>query len=529
MQDTLTKREIVEHFLKEGVLLSADVLEKISNKLTLRELTKLLSEKTSSQEILTITDDIQQLLQKKKRLNINWQEFEKARVQFEKNRNIEVYNKFMQYMDLADEPELDKPRGSIKVLFSYTEKSRKREIKDFVAFFNARYKAIEKMLLGRQELQNTTSISRILQKKDRETVSVIGIVKDKQYTKNNNIMLEVEDPTGTIRVVISKNKPELYNAAKEIIHDEVIGVIGTSGDRIIFSNKLVWPDIPYTKELKKAPDKAYAVFLSDIHVGSTKFLPEEFNKFLKWLNGTAGNDAQREIAQHVKYIFIVGDLVDGIGIYPTQESELEIKDIYEQYSRCAELLQQIPKHIPIIICPGNHDAVRIAEPQPPLDREFAKPLWKLPNVVMVSNPSMVNIHSTEDFPGFNVLLYHGYSFDYYVANVDTIRLRGGYDRADLIMQFLLQRRHLAPTHTSTLYIPDPDKDPLVIETAPDFFITGHIHKSSVSNYRNVTLISGSCWQSKTTFQEKVGHHPEPCRVPIVDLQTRNVKILKFLD
>jgi DNA polymerase II small subunit len=124
-------------------------------------------------------------------------------------------------------------------------------------------------------------------------------------------------------------------------------------------------------------------------------------------------------------------------------------------------------------------------------------------------------------------MYHGYSFDYYVANVDDIRRSGGYDRADLIMKFLLQRRHLAPSHTSTLYIPDPEKDALVIDKAPDIFCTGHIHKSSVSHYRGITLISGSCWQKTTPFQMKVGHHPEPARVPAVNLKTREVKILKF--
>ena len=140
---------------------------------------------------------------------------------------------------------------------------------------------------------------------------------------------------------------------------------------------------------------------------------------------------------------------------------------------------------------------------------------------------MVNIHSSKDFPGFNILLYHGYSFDYFVAHVDSLRNNGGYDRADLIMKFLLQRRHLAPTHTSNLYIPDMKKDPLVIDPIPDFFVSGHIHKSVTSNHRNVTMICSSCWQSKTAFQEKMGHNPEPSRVPIVNLQTRGVKILKF--
>ena len=248
---------------------------------------------------------------------------------------------------------------------------------------------------------------------------------------------------------------------------------------------------------------------------------------MQWIRGEIGNEAQRSIAEKIKYIFILGDIVDGCGVYPGQEEELIIKDIYEQYKRCAELLAQIPQDKKIIICPGNHDAMRLAEPQPQLYRDFAEQLYKLPNIIMVSNPSTVNIHSSEDFPGFDVLLYHGYSFDYFVSNTDAIRNRGGYNRADILMKFLLQKRHLAPTHTSTLYIPDAVKDPLVIERVPDFFVTGHIHKSIASNYRNTTLICGSCWQSKTSFQERVGHQPEPSRVPIVNLKTREIKILKF--
>ena len=72
-----------------------------------------------------------------------------------------------------------------------------------------------------------------------------------------------------------------------------------------------------------------------------------------------------------------------------------------------------------------------------------------------------------------------------------------------------------------------EKDQLVIEQVPDFFVTGHIHKSKAAAYRNVTMICGSCWQSRTAFQEKVGHNPEPARVPVLNLQTRKFKLLKF--
>jgi len=95
------------------------------------------------------------------------------------------------------------------------------------------------------------------------------------------------------------------------------------------------------------------------------------------------------------------------------------------------------------------------------------------------------------------------------------------------MRFWLKRRHLAPTHTSTLYIPETEKDPLVIDKIPDFVVTGHIHKAMIANYRNITLICGSCWQEKTSFEEKMGLHPEPAKVPLINLQTREVKILNF--
>jgi hypothetical protein len=95
------------------------------------------------------------------------------------------------------------------------------------------------------------------------------------------------------------------------------------------------------------------------------------------------------------------------------------------------------------------------------------------------------------------------------------------------MKYLLQRRHLAPTHKSNLYIPDPKKDPLVIDKIPDFFITGHIHRVSLSNYKNITMVNCSCWTDITEDSEKRGLQPQPAKVPIINLKTREVKIINF--
>ncbi|MFT4343445.1 MAG: DNA-directed DNA polymerase II small subunit [Candidatus Woesearchaeota archaeon] len=415
----------------------------------------------------------------------------------------------------------------IKIIQDYDLIPHKWEVSDFVGYFATRYRQIEQLLRQRTELSNIISISPLKSKKDREQVAIIAIVQKKETTKNGNIIFTVEDQTGDIKVLVNKNNQELFQLAQDIVNDEIIGIIGMNGDNILFANNIIQPNVGLDKEFKKQEEEEYVVFLSDLHVGSKDYLEGEFNKFLSWINGETGTEKQRHIASKVRYIFIAGDIVEGIGIYPSQEEELSITDIFEQYNVAASYIKKIPKNIPIIICAGNHDAVRLSEPQPKLSKLYAKPFYEMENVVLVSNPSYISIGQTDDFIGFDVLMYHGYSFDYYAANVDSIRQNGGYDRADLIMKFMLQRRHLAPTYTSTLFIPEKSHDALVIDLVPDFFITGHIHKTAVSTYRNITTICGSCWQATTSFQEKVGHHPEPARVPVVNLKTRKVTILNF--
>jgi DNA polymerase II small subunit len=417
--------------------------------------------------------------------------------------------------------------ASVKITYNYQENVKKKTVQDFVSHFNKRLDSLQKILRTRFEMINLTSISKILNRKEKSEISIIGLISSISKTKNGHVMLSLEDQTGSINVLINKNRDDLIKMSEELVLDEVIGISGTAAEKIVFSNKIVLPDVPRNKALKKSPDEAYAVFLSDLHVGSDKFLPDKLNKFLDWLNGDAGSEEQKAVSSKVKYMFVVGDLVDGVGIFPEQESELEIKDIYKQYEACTEFLRKVPEHIHLIICPGNHDAVRISEPQPIIPKEFAQPLHDLPNAIFVTSPGYVNIHATEKFPGFDVLVYHGYSFPYYADKIESLRNKGGVDRIDLVMKFLLQKRHLAPSHTSTLYIPDIRGDPFVVSEIPDFFITGHVHKVSVSNFRSTTLICSSCWQEKTSFQEKLGVHPEPARVPIVNLQTREVKILRF--
>jgi DNA polymerase II small subunit len=87
---------------------------------------------------------------------------------------------------------------------------------------------------------------------------------------------------------------------------------------------------------------------------------------------------------------------------------------------------------------------------------------------------------------------------------------------------------LAPSHTSNQYIPDVNEDPLIIRDVPDFFVTGHIHRLSVGQYKNITLLNCSCWSDVTEDQEKRGLEPQPGKLPLVNLKTREVKIINFM-
>lgn len=431
-------------------------------------------------------------------------------------------------LDKAEELLAKDKFSFVRIVEEYVEDSKKRPYEHFVRHVNNKFKAIEAMLKTRTDLQDITSISHLHNKNDRDSVCVIGMVLEKDETRNKNIIIKLEDRTGVISVLFSNKNTGVYEQAKDITLDEVIAIKGSNGKNIVFANELYYPDVPLNKELKKGPDEEYVCFVGDTHFGSETYLYEEYERMIKWLKGELGNEQQKKMGLLTKYIIFTGDIVEGVGVYPSQENHLSIKDVKLQYAGAAKEIQKIPKDREIIIIPGNHDSVRLAEPQPKFYKDYAKPLYQMANVHLLSNPSIVNIGAKGDFLGFDVMLYHGMSLIYYAMNIPSIRAAGGMKRSDLILKYLLQRRHLSPTYGATQFVPCVDRDPLVIQNVPDFLVTGHIHRLSVSNYRNVTLINAGCWNAVTEDQEKRGIEPQPAKLPIINLKTRQVHLMNFL-
>ena len=69
--------------------------------------------------------------------------------------------------------------GSVEIISCYDKEPHKREVQHFVGYFNARYNALKAMLMRRQEMQGLTSISRVISRKEKDNVSIIGLVLEK--------------------------------------------------------------------------------------------------------------------------------------------------------------------------------------------------------------------------------------------------------------------------------------------------------------------------------------------------------------
>ena len=411
--------------------------------------------------------------------------------------------------------------SNVKIISKTFIQGKKYEMKDFLKHFRNRFLKIKEMLQDRHELKNLISIDKI--SGSRSGISIIGMVLDKRVTKNRNILFEVEDLTGKVRVLVNQNKKELYEKAEDIPLDSVVGFTCSGNREILFANEIVFPDARILQR-KRSSEEEYALFISDIQMGSKFFMEKNFEKFIDYLNGKIPNTPEVE---KIKYLFIVGDIVEGIGVFPRQENELVLRDLEEQFARIAGLLGKIRRNITIIISPGNHDGVRLMEPQPIFDEKYAWPLFNLKNVVLTGNPAYVNFGAKKDFSGFNILMYHGFSYPYYADKVPRFMDAGNtMNTPTKIMSYLLKHRHLAPAHASTQYAP-LEEDGLMIKTVPDIFISGHTHKLEIKYSNNVLLISTATWESQNKFQERMGNEPDFCKVPMFNLKTGEIKILDF--
>ena len=382
------------------------------------------------------------------------------------------------------------------------------EYDDFVDVFRDRFERLSNQLRGRVNHRPTDTLEAMGGNSD---AAIVGMVNDIRSTASGHWLIELEDTSGTFPCLVMKDR-EFADLVDELLLDEVIAVEGTLADDggILFVDSLYFPDVPRTFEPSTADRHVQAALISDVHVGSQEFMEDAWNRFANWLH--------TEAAESVEYLLIAGDMVEGVGIYPDQDDELDIVDIYDQYEAFAEHLKSIPGDIEIIMIPGNHDAVRLAEPQPGFDEELRN-IMSAHDARITSNPSTVTVE------GVSVLMYHGVSLDEIIAEFPDEKAT--YEEPEKPMYHLLKKRHVAPQYGGHMRLAPEEKDYLVIDEVPDIFHTGHVHKLGYGKYRNVLAINSGCWQAQTDFQKSVNIDPDSGYAPIVDLDTLDTTIRKF--
>jgi len=414
-------------------------------------------------------------------------------------------------VELRDSGDRDGMRTKVEVMDEYDINKEEKDVPEFLSYYNDRYDRMRKLLTRRTQLQSATTIKRLKNRDEGEQATTVGLVNDKYSTSSGKYIVEIEDKTGTFKALVDEREGDM------IVPDEMIGLQGNMGGDIIYANNVVRPDLPIPQgQTATTEEDVKAAYISDLHIGSEDTLHERMNRFADWLSTDAASD--------IGYLVIAGDLVEGVGIYPGQEEELEVADIYDQYEMFEDWVDRIPEDIQIIAGPGNHDITRLSEPQPRIQEDVFPRIKDYDNFHRVQNPQTVRLHGIES-KGLKHLMYHGYSFDDHVDRIQELR-ENAYDEPERVMIDLLKRRHLAPTYGSNQLSPEA-VDHMVVEEEPDVMVSGHFHSHAVSSYKGVNVVCSSTFQAQTDFQKRVGHEPDPGKVTLMNFKNRKTEVKQF--
>ena len=404
-----------------------------------------------------------------------------------------------------------------QIIYQPDTRKNPASAQSFRNYFESRFDQISSFFSRRRDITNRVSTNHLDANASKDEVSLIAMVSSKQKTRKGNIILELEDKSGSLTGIIMNLNIDLVQKAEFILEDSVLCFRGRWNKEMLNINDVLWPDIPFHHKPHKSPEAVLALFISDIHVGSKNFAGELFLRLIKLINGQLESEKYNKIGENVKYLFVGGDVVDGVGVYPGQADDLLLENIQLQYLLAAEYFEQIRSDVEIIIIPGNHDAARSAEPQTPIQKEFAPELHNLDNVHLLGSPSYLKVHNVE------ILMSHGNS----ILDINSAIPAIHHETSIPAMVEMLKNRHLVPIYGKRTPIAPEPVDQLVISKIPDIFHTGHTHIAGDENYKGVTLINSGTFQYQTSYQKSMNINPTTGKTYSINLNNFKRSILDF--
>lgn len=452
------KEKIVQRIVDKGYQISPEVLEYLSS--------------LEDRQLNTYLDKILIAAKEKEDLLVITLQF--IRDLFEVKKEVEV--------------SVESIPAKLEIISSPSTQISLQITKDIlVNYFRDKYQKLKRILELRYSYQ---TIENILQRgTPGENVKLIGMIFEKK--ENSDLKFIVEDETGIISIKIPRRNSQLFNEARKYMSDQVIYIEGSlEENQTVEVKTLALPDILPAHEPKKTKMGIYAAFISDLHIGHSRFQEKSFEKFVNWLR-TKGKEK-------IKYLLVAGDLINN----PKEE---------ENYDLLYTYLREIPRSIEIIMIPGENDATLPMLPQPPITKNTEK-LIEMPNVKILGNPALLKVHNT------SILLFHG-------LHMEKLAEEIGAKNPLELAEFLLKSRHLCPCYGLIPIIPHPG-DLLAISTVPDILHLGHFHLTLHGEYQGVHVISSGTWIASREKETKTSLY---CQVPIINLKTFEVKILNFTE
>ena len=135
---------------------------------------------------------------------------------------------------------------------------------------------LKKIVSNRPEAKMLKSISSVISTKSNDDMYICGLLSERRVERNVT-KLTIDDPTGSIDTIVFDK--DLQKTAATLLTDQFVMEkisFGKNGGFIV--KDVIVPDIP-----EHAPNRSktetYAVFLSDLHIGSMYFMEKELNDF----------------------------------------------------------------------------------------------------------------------------------------------------------------------------------------------------------------------------------------------------------
>ena len=386
----------------------------------------------------------------------------------------------------------------------------------FVDYFNDRYRQLEMLIKKKYPHHKYVRYDTISEKDGTHYVFMRArsIVQ-----KKNSYHITWDSPQGTFFTVILKQST-LKKNVEILLNDVCVGLKILIKNSRCFVKEIYWPGYETEKinsviQYNHKADSdvlghgSWVLVLSDIHIGSKQFFPDQFNRLIDYCNSN----------KLLKYVLIVGDIVEGVGIYPNQIKNLVHHTVHEQYLQMASYFKRLRGDIEIYACPGNHDYVPLSQPQV-FNKSFLKYFPK--NTTLIPNPALFKLE------GRTIAMYHGASMDILVANIEKFE----YSRPLQLMKHYMRMGHLAPSYGLKNVNLPLKRDAHVLTVKPEIFLTGHIHCYAIEKSGGTLYINAGTWQKPTAFMKRmnIGEEVQPCQGIFFNLKnTKEYVVVNFAE